>query len=148
LLFLQYWYELFLDDLPMWGMVGEVLRDDAHSRMEKHIFTHRSLNIAYSGHIYVYIYECICICIYDDAHSRMEKHIFTHRSLNIAYSGIPFPSYYIQASYNIMRYYIFSRPFIYNFLLKNSSVYSNLCIIFLDLLYSFTHAFFRTSLCA
>jgi hypothetical protein len=31
----QYWYELFLDDLPMWGMVGEVLRDDAHGRMEK-----------------------------------------------------------------------------------------------------------------
>ena len=23
----QYWYELFLDDLPMWGMVGEALRD-------------------------------------------------------------------------------------------------------------------------
>jgi transmembrane 9 superfamily member 3 len=46
----QYWYELFLDDLPMWGMVGEILRDDAHSsRMEKHIFTHRSLSIAYSG---------------------------------------------------------------------------------------------------
>ena len=45
----KYWYELFLDDLPMWGMVGEVLRDDAHSRMEKHIFTHRSLSIAYSG---------------------------------------------------------------------------------------------------
>ena len=34
----------------MWGMVGEILRDDAHSsRMEKHIFTHRSLSIAYSG---------------------------------------------------------------------------------------------------
>jgi hypothetical protein len=31
----QYWYELFLDDLPMWGMVGEVLRDDNHGRMEK-----------------------------------------------------------------------------------------------------------------
>lgn len=31
----QYWYELFLDDLPMWGMVGETLRDDAHGRMEK-----------------------------------------------------------------------------------------------------------------
>jgi len=45
----QYWYELFLDDLPMWGMVGEVLRDDAHGRMEKHIFTHRSLSIAYNG---------------------------------------------------------------------------------------------------
>lgn len=33
----------------MWGMVGEVLRDEADSRMEKHIFTHRSLNIAYKG---------------------------------------------------------------------------------------------------
>jgi len=45
----QYWYELFLDDLPMWGMVGEVLRDEEHSRMEKHIFTHRSLSLAYNG---------------------------------------------------------------------------------------------------
>jgi len=44
----QYWYELFLDDLPMWGMVGEVLRDEAHGRMEKHIFTHRSLSISYN----------------------------------------------------------------------------------------------------
>ena len=34
----QYWYELFLDDLPMWGMVGEILRDDAHGQMEK-VFT-------------------------------------------------------------------------------------------------------------
>lgn len=31
----QYWYELILDDLPMWGMVGEVLRDEQHGRMEK-----------------------------------------------------------------------------------------------------------------
>lgn len=45
----QYWYELFLDDLPMWGMVGEVLRDEAHGRLEKHIFTHRSLSIAYNS---------------------------------------------------------------------------------------------------
>eukprot|EP00981_Chlorochromonas_danica_P010976 scaffold3595_cov235-Ochromonas_danica.AAC.14 len=45
----QYWYELFLDDLPMWGMVGETMRDDTHGRMERHIFTHRSLSIAYNG---------------------------------------------------------------------------------------------------
>lgn len=44
----QYWYELFLDDLPMWGMVGEVLRDEKHDKMEKHIFTHRSLSITYN----------------------------------------------------------------------------------------------------
>jgi transmembrane 9 superfamily protein 3 len=44
----QYWYELFLDDLPMWGMVGEVLRDAHSGAMEKHIFTHRSLSISYN----------------------------------------------------------------------------------------------------
>ena len=45
----QYWYELFLDDLPMWGMVGEVLRDEEHGRMEKHVFTHRTISLAYFG---------------------------------------------------------------------------------------------------
>jgi transmembrane 9 superfamily protein 3 len=44
----QYWYELFLDDLPMWGMVGEVLRDAKAGSMERHIFTHRTLSIAYN----------------------------------------------------------------------------------------------------
>lgn len=29
----QYWYELYLDDLPMWGMVGEILRDEASGQM-------------------------------------------------------------------------------------------------------------------
>lgn len=45
----QYWYELYLDDLPMWGMVGETLRDEATGKMAKHIFTHRSLSLAYNG---------------------------------------------------------------------------------------------------
>ena len=45
----QYWYELFLDDLPMWGMVGEVLRDAKSGAMEKHVFQHRSLSISYNG---------------------------------------------------------------------------------------------------
>lgn len=30
---IQYWYELYLDDLPMWGMVGEILRDEASGQM-------------------------------------------------------------------------------------------------------------------
>jgi hypothetical protein len=29
----QYWYELYLDDLPMWGMVGEILRDEVSGQM-------------------------------------------------------------------------------------------------------------------
>lgn len=45
----QYWYELFVDDLPMWGMVGETMRDDTHARMERHVFTHRSLSVAHNG---------------------------------------------------------------------------------------------------
>jgi len=44
----QYWYELFLDDLPMWGMVGEVLRDASTGQMTNHIFTHRSLSISFN----------------------------------------------------------------------------------------------------
>jgi len=44
----QYWYELYLDDLPMWGMVGETLRDDTTGKMAKHIFTHRTLSLAYN----------------------------------------------------------------------------------------------------
>lgn len=41
----QYWYELFLDDLPMWGMVGETLRDES-GKMENviifscHLYRH------------------------------------------------------------------------------------------------------------
>lgn len=45
----QYWYELFIDDLPMWGMVGEILRDNTHNTMEQHIFTHRSISLAYNN---------------------------------------------------------------------------------------------------
>ena len=33
--FAQYWYELYLDDLPMWGMVGETLRDESTGKMAK-----------------------------------------------------------------------------------------------------------------
>eukprot|EP01041_Mallomonas_annulata_P001899 gene1899-3678_t len=45
----QYWYELYLDDLPMWGMVGETLRDDTTGLMAKHIFTHRTLSLSYNN---------------------------------------------------------------------------------------------------
>eukprot|EP00602_Paraphysomonas_sp_CaronLab_P004410 CAMPEP_0185033530 /NCGR_PEP_ID=MMETSP1103-20130426/22539_1 /TAXON_ID=36769 /ORGANISM="Paraphysomonas bandaiensis, Strain Caron Lab Isolate" /LENGTH=521 /DNA_ID=CAMNT_0027569823 /DNA_START=70 /DNA_END=1632 /DNA_ORIENTATION=+ len=44
----QYWYELYLDDLPMWGMVGEILRDEKSGKMIPHIFTHRSLSLSYN----------------------------------------------------------------------------------------------------
>jgi transmembrane 9 superfamily protein 3 len=45
----QYWYELYLDDLPMWGMVGEILRDESSGQMVHHVFTHRSLSLTYNA---------------------------------------------------------------------------------------------------
>ena len=45
----QYWYELVVDDLPMWGMVGEVLHDTTKNSMVTHIFTHRTLSLSYNG---------------------------------------------------------------------------------------------------
>lgn len=33
----------------MWGMIGKTLRDEAHGRMEQHIFTHRTISVAYNG---------------------------------------------------------------------------------------------------
>lgn len=45
----QYWYELYVDDLPMWGMLGETLRDEISGEMKMHIFTHRSLSLCYHG---------------------------------------------------------------------------------------------------
>lgn len=44
----QYWYELVVDDLPMWGMVGEVLEGKDGGAPAKHIFTHRTLSISYN----------------------------------------------------------------------------------------------------
>lgn len=44
----HYWYELFMDELPVWGFVGlppEEAKDDQHI----YIYTHKSLEINYNG---------------------------------------------------------------------------------------------------
>lgn len=44
----HYWYELFLDDLPIWGFVGpppEQMSGDSNT----YIYTHKSFDIAYNG---------------------------------------------------------------------------------------------------
>eukprot|EP00941_MAST-03F_sp_MAST-3F-sp1_P005436 g5436.t1 len=38
-----YWYQLSADDLPMWGMVGEVMDE------KEYIFSHRSFEFLYNG---------------------------------------------------------------------------------------------------
>ena len=44
----HYWYELFMDELPVWGFVGlppEEAKDDEHI----YIYTHKSFEINYNG---------------------------------------------------------------------------------------------------
>ena len=41
----QYWYQLFVDDLPVWGMVGEF---DAENE-RYYLFTHMALRVLYNG---------------------------------------------------------------------------------------------------
>lgn len=57
----HYWYQLFIDDLPVWGMVGEIAaskeeleeleKDTSHEHaiMPSHIFTHKAFTIGYNG---------------------------------------------------------------------------------------------------
>ena len=43
-----YWYQVYLDDLPQWGMVGELALDpDNEEKTETLIYTHKRLEIGY-----------------------------------------------------------------------------------------------------
>ena len=58
----HYWYQLYLDDLPIWGMLGEVsaaedflAEQEAHKELrhakaeESYIYTHKQFSIAFNG---------------------------------------------------------------------------------------------------
>mmetsp|Transcript_3522 Transcript_3522/g.12287 ORF Transcript_3522/g.12287 Transcript_3522/m.12287 type:complete len:598 (+) Transcript_3522:93-1886(+) len=48
----HYWFNLVLDELPMWAMVGEVRESKLGNHSgddEKYIFTHKHFSIAYNG---------------------------------------------------------------------------------------------------
>jgi len=54
----QYWYQMHLDDLPIWGMVGELVKEDESTAktqrgsllgFETYIYTHKSFVISYNG---------------------------------------------------------------------------------------------------
>jgi transmembrane 9 superfamily protein 3 len=44
----HYWYQMYLDDLPIWGVVGEITQD-ASNAYEYFIFTHKKFEIGYNG---------------------------------------------------------------------------------------------------
>ena len=39
----HYWYQMYLDDLPIWGIVGEM------EEKEFYIWTHKKFEIGYNG---------------------------------------------------------------------------------------------------
>eukprot|EP00003_Mantamonas_plastica_P024641 TRINITY_DN462_c1_g1_i10.p1 TRINITY_DN462_c1_g1~~TRINITY_DN462_c1_g1_i10.p1 ORF type:complete len:259 (-),score=64.70 TRINITY_DN462_c1_g1_i10:76-810(-) len=57
----HYWYQMYLDDLPIWGMVGEVISQESeeeplqgthtrdHSNDQAYIYTHKKFSISYNG---------------------------------------------------------------------------------------------------
>ena len=42
----HYWYQMYIDDLPIWGIVGEIGDGDAQ---EHYLWTHKKFEIGYNG---------------------------------------------------------------------------------------------------
>lgn len=45
----RWFYQMFLDDLPVWGMVGELLPDATSADLVPYVYTKRNLHIRYNG---------------------------------------------------------------------------------------------------
>uniref|UniRef100_A0AC35U8I9 Transmembrane 9 superfamily member n=1 Tax=Rhabditophanes sp. KR3021 TaxID=114890 RepID=A0AC35U8I9_9BILA len=44
----NYWYQMYMDDLPMWNPVGELKYDNVNNP-EYYLYTHKQFDIAYNG---------------------------------------------------------------------------------------------------
>ncbi|KAL6431987.1 hypothetical protein ACFW04_007434 [Cataglyphis niger] len=46
----QYWYQMYIDDLPIWGVVGELENNDGVAVSDSYyIWTHKKFDIGYNG---------------------------------------------------------------------------------------------------
>lgn len=45
----HYWYQMYIDDLPVWGVVGEIESEEHPESAEYYIWTHKKLDIGYNG---------------------------------------------------------------------------------------------------
>lgn len=44
----HYWYQMYIDDLPIWGIIGEVEAGE-EGKNEYYLWTHKKLDIGYNG---------------------------------------------------------------------------------------------------
>ncbi|XP_078157331.1 transmembrane 9 superfamily member 1-like [Carex rostrata] len=47
-----YWFEFFIDDLPLWGFVGET---DKNNENKHYIFTHKDISVRYNGERIIHV---------------------------------------------------------------------------------------------
>ena len=46
----HYWYQMYIDDLPVWGVVGEIPKTDDDKKPDHfYIWTHKKFEIGYNG---------------------------------------------------------------------------------------------------
>jgi transmembrane 9 superfamily member 3 len=51
----HYWYELFMDDLPIWGFVGPPPEQTSAGDTTIYIYTHKTFDIAYNGNRIIHV---------------------------------------------------------------------------------------------
>lgn len=45
----SYWFSMYLDELPIWGMVGEMIAEDATPELSRpYVYTHKSFQVGYN----------------------------------------------------------------------------------------------------
>ncbi|KAJ1685846.1 hypothetical protein LUZ63_017236 [Rhynchospora breviuscula] len=48
----SYWFEFFIDDLPLWGFVGET---DKNNENKHYLFTHKDISVRYNGNRIIHV---------------------------------------------------------------------------------------------
>lgn len=72
----HYWYQLYLDDLPIWGVVGEI--GDSN---ELSIFTHKKFEIAYNGK------QIVDVNLTSEGKVRLEKGTKLHFTYEVSWKS-------------------------------------------------------------
>ena len=51
----HYWYQMYVDELPVWGMVGEYVNTQSNAPPKTPLmFTHKIFSISYNGHTHTH----------------------------------------------------------------------------------------------
>ena len=72
----RYWYQVFIDDLPVWGMVGEYLPLSAETAAHHHD------NLAHVDEEHGFEFDQLT-----GKHVETYPHVFTHKAFSLAYNG-------------------------------------------------------------